>query len=68
MSLCPSSKFMFFMVLFIEMVFAPVELLCSAQHGCLSTSTALQVDHRPATCNLADPGPVYGVLAARAVS
>lgn len=57
-----------FMVLFIEMMCASAELLCSAQPGFLSTSPALQVAHRTATCNSTDQCPVYNVRVSCAVS
>lgn len=68
MSLRPSSKFLFFMILFMETRFAFMKLLCSARQGFLFTSPALQVDHRPATCNSIEQGPVYKVQVSCAVS
>lgn len=57
-----------FMVLFTEVMFAYTELLCSAQPGFLSTSPALQVAYRTATCNSIERCPVYNVRVSCAVS
>lgn len=57
----PLSQVHLFMMLFTEMLFAYIELLCSVQRRFLSPRPALQVDYSPATCNSVEWHPVCSV-------